>query len=79
MTNDFKWNVHQDPARLNQKLWHVTSGQTLRTVCTSEEDAIKMCENLNKDRWHLDRGQTRQDRWGHSSPNIKNQWTFQLQ
>jgi hypothetical protein len=79
MTNDFKWKKHADAGRPWVPLWHVISGQTLRTVCTSEEDAIKMCENLNKDRWHLDRGQTRQDRWGHSSPNIKNQWTFQLQ
>tara|TARA_Y100000389_G_C17389070_1_gene478784 strand:+ start:563 stop:757 length:195 start_codon:yes stop_codon:yes gene_type:complete len=64
MTNDFKWKVHKDPARLGQELWQIVTGKTLVTICRSEEAAVEMCENLNNDRWFLDRGQTRKDRWG---------------
>ena len=48
MTNDFKWKVHKDPARLGQELWQIVTGKTLVTICRSEEAAIEMCENLNK-------------------------------
>ena len=68
MTKDFKWKTHSDAARPGVPLWHVTSGNVLVTVCRNESAAVKMCENLNNDRWFLDRGQTRDDRWGHNSP-----------
>ena len=60
MTNDHKYNVHTTHAGVIQ--WRVKTGITLVTVCKDEPTAIAMCENLNKDKWHLLRGQTRKER-----------------
>ena len=41
MTNDFKWKVHKDPARLGQELWQIVNKYHL------ENDAFTGKGNIN--------------------------------
>lgn len=61
MTNDHRYHLHITHRGVEQ--WHVKTGHSLVTVCRNEDAAIEMCENLNKDKWFLQRGQTRKERW----------------
>ncbi len=62
MTNDFKYAPYTNSSHPDIKLWKIICGKQITTICKSEEYAIELTENLNKDKYFLLRGQTQKDR-----------------
>ena len=62
MTNDFKYAPYTNSSNPDIKLWKIVYGKQITTICKSEEYAIELTENLNKDKYFLLRGQTQKDR-----------------
>ena len=69
--NDFRVFTYVDTARPTVELWKVTLGgnganSTILTIAADEAEADRIAEELNKDPWYLDRGQTRAEMYGSS-------------
>jgi hypothetical protein len=62
MTNDFKYAPYTNSSHPDIKLWKITCGKQITTICRSEEYAIELVEKLNVDKYFLLRGQTQKDR-----------------
>jgi hypothetical protein len=63
MNNDHK--VYEDYNVKGDQIWKVKTGGRrgdVVTICRTPEAAQEMADKLNRDPWHLDRGQTRADR-----------------
>jgi hypothetical protein len=57
--NDFKIRPNRQTNRTQVDLWDVFAGRELITTAQSEAEAQALADNLNRDPWFLDRGQTR--------------------
>ena len=63
MNNDHK--VYEDLNVKGDTIWKVKTGGRrgdIVAICRTPEAAQDMADKLNRDPWHLDRGQTRADR-----------------
>jgi hypothetical protein len=56
---DFVIRPNRQPERKQTDLWDVTAGKVLITTVQGEAAAQEVADNLNRDPWFLDRGQTR--------------------
>ena len=73
MNNDHK--VYEDYNVKGDQIWKVKTGGPrgdVVTICRTPEAAQEMADKLNRDPWHLDRGQTRADRIRAIDSNKKN-------
>ena len=62
--NDFKVQPNTQNNRTQEDLWDVVVGGKRFTTTTGKENAEKLATALNEDPWHMERGQTRADRYG---------------